>query len=115
MRGLALHDIFNHRFFFFLLDGVAGLVLWRLWWAKLIRRSGGNQNVPRVHLLFGLTVLRLSLFLFNFDYVITELALDDIADLSGLQSKRCFVEFGDHLAVAKPSQVAPFILAAGIG
>src|SRR5205085_9386262 len=70
--------------------------------------------MPRMDLLFGLAILGLSLLLFNLDDVKTELALNDVADLSGLQGERGLLELRHHLSVTEPTQVATFLFASGI-
>src|SRR5438552_4266237 len=70
--------------------------------------------MPSMHLLFGLAILGFSLLLFNLDDVKTELALNDVADLSGLQRERGLLELRHHLSVTKPSQVATFLFASWI-
>src|SRR5712692_7231385 len=70
--------------------------------------------MSRVHLFFRLTVLGFGFLLFNFDYVKSELTLDDVADLSRRQSKSCFLEFRHHLAVPEPAQIAALVLTSRI-
>src|SRR5438552_14101960 len=70
--------------------------------------------MPSMHLLFRLAILGLSLLLFNLDDVKTELALNDVADLSGLQRERSLLELRHHLSVTEPTQVATFLFASGI-
>src|SRR5437763_7362753 len=70
--------------------------------------------MPSMHLLFGLAILGFSLLLFNLDDVKTELALNDVADLSGLQRERGLLELRHHLSVTKPTQVATFLFASWI-
>src|SRR5207237_10264043 len=67
-----------------------------------------------MHLFFGLAIFGLSLLLFNLDDVKTELALHDVADLSGLQGERSLLELRHHLSVTKPTQVATFLFASWI-
>src|SRR5438067_13064852 len=67
-----------------------------------------------MHLLFRLAILGLSLLLFNLDDVKTELALNDVADLSRLQSERRLLELRHHLSVTQPTQIATFLFASGI-
>src|SRR5215217_5736472 len=68
--------------------------------------------MTRVHLLFRFAVFRLGLFLFELDDVETKLALDDVADFAGLQRIGGLLKFGDHVAMAKPTEVTAFVLAA---
>jgi len=74
-----------------------------------------DQDVARTHLLFGLAILGFSLFLFDLNYVVTELALDNVADLSGLQGERGLIKFSNHLTSPEPAQVSALVLAAWIG
>jgi hypothetical protein len=70
--------------------------------------------MPRMNLLLGLAIFCLRAFLFHLDDVKAELALDEVANLSGLQSESRLLEFRHHLSVAEPAEIAALILASGI-
>src|SRR6185295_11418774 len=70
--------------------------------------------MARMDHLGGFAVFGLSLFFFQLDDVETKLALDHVADLAGLQSVSRLLKFRNHIAMAKPAEVAAFLLAAGI-
>src|ERR1051326_5276252 len=67
-----------------------------------------------MHLFFRFAVLRLSLLLFNLDDVKTELTLNDVADLPGLQREGSLLELRHHLSVTEPTQIAPLLFASRI-
>src|SRR6185369_14753728 len=72
-----------------------------------------NQNVTRVNLLFRLAVFAcFCLSFFELDDVETKLALDHVADLARLQSKRGLLKLRHHVAMTKPTEVTPFVFAA---
>ena len=66
-------------------------------------------------LFIGLSVLGLGAPLFDFDYVKAKLALNEIANLSRLQSERGLIKLRHHLPSAEPTQIAALIFAPRIG
>src|SRR5215211_6695547 len=71
--------------------------------------------MTRVDHLFRLAVFGFSLFLFELDDVETKLALNHVANLAGFQGVGLLLEFGNHIAVAKPTEIAAFIFTAVSG
>src|SRR5947207_15235883 len=71
--------------------------------------------MTRVDLLFRLAVFCLSLSFFKLDNVKTKFALDHITDLSRLQGVGSLLEFGDHVAVTEPTEIAAFVFSAVAG
>src|SRR5215471_11502974 len=106
----ALDDLIEHFFALVLLDCAPRLVT-----TGTATFTGGDQDVARMHLFFGLSVLGFSAPTFKLDDVIAELGLDDVADLARLQREGSLFKLRRHHAVAEPFQLAAAALAAGIG
>src|SRR5438034_9899518 len=68
-----------------------------------------------MHLFFRLAVFGFSSALVDFDNMKSELALDDVTDLSWLQGKRYLIKLRNHLTLAEPTQIAAFFFTARIG